>query len=114
MILPSQLYKAARQKYNARDWKGAEALARRALRLDETLHGARSILVKALIRLREWHEAEEELTIIQGLFRRERFYLRGFLEWKRGHHVATNLFRLSEIPPIARLLWAIWKLQIIG
>lgn len=94
ITLPAQLYKVAREKYNARDWRGATTLARKALQLDEHLHGARAILFKALVRQRYWNEARRVLEEIEQLGRRERFYLRGFLEWKRGHaEEALNWFR---------------------
>ena len=94
LILPAQLFKVAKQKYNAGDWRGAVSLARRALHLDGNLHGARVILVKALVRLRDWANAEEELVKLENEFRRERFYLRGFQEWKRGHHrMALSWFK---------------------
>ncbi len=94
LILPGQLFKVAQEKYNNHDWRGAENLARRALQLDNNLHGARIVLIKALIRQKRWNLAEEELGIIEKEFRRERFYLRGFMEWKKGHNnAAVNWFR---------------------
>ncbi len=94
IVLPAQLYKVAREKYNARDWKGAVALARKALQLDDSLHGARTILFKALVRQRYWNEAKQVLKVIEELGRRERFYLMGFLAWKRGHpEESLNCFR---------------------
>lgn len=94
ITLPAQLYKVARKKYDAGDWRGSATLARKALQLDERLHGARTILFKALTRQRYWHEAEQVWKEIEQLGRRERFYLRGFLEWKRGHaEQALNWFR---------------------
>jgi tetratricopeptide (TPR) repeat protein len=85
ITLPGQLYKVAMEKYNARDWRGSETLAKKALQLDVNLHGARKILFKALTRQRHWNEARKVLEEIEQLGRRERFYLNGFFEWKTGH-----------------------------
>lgn len=96
IVLPAQLFKVAKQKYNAGDWRGAVTLAKRALQLDDRLHGARTVLFKALVRLRYWREAGQVLDVIDQMSRRERFYLRGFLEWKQGHPTsALNWFRLG-------------------
>jgi len=86
VILPAQLSRVAKQKYDAQEWKEAEELAKRALKLDPHLFKAKVTLFRCLVRLRKWKPAEEVLSEIDGTWALERFYLRGFLEWKRGDH----------------------------
>jgi tetratricopeptide (TPR) repeat protein len=94
LVLPSQLYKVAKQKYNSQQWSEAEQLAQRALDVDPGLHQARSILCRALVRQRKWQPAEIVLLEIEQSWRPERLYLRGFLEWKRGNlRKAVSAFR---------------------
>lgn len=85
IILPTHLLKAAWQRYNARDWHGAISLADRTLQLDPSVHKARVIKFKALIRLRYWPDAEDLLHEIDDFGSPGRFYLRGFMQWKRGY-----------------------------
>lgn len=85
IVMPSQLYKVAKQKYDSRDWAGAEEIAKRALQLDSELHPARATLFRSLVRQRKWREAEETLLEIEKRKRLEWYYLKGFLLWKRGN-----------------------------
>jgi len=94
LVLPSQLLKVAWQKYNQADWRGAIDIADRTLKLDPTRHRARVIKFKSLVRLGQWSNAEVILSDIDSYNSPDRFYLRGFIQWKRGHHdFAVKLFR---------------------
>lgn len=94
ILLPTQILKAAWKKYHARHWRDAETLARRVLELDSTLYSAQIVLFKSLVRQRHWYLAEEILRDIDREGQIDRYYLRGFLEWRRGQHKhAISLFR---------------------
>jgi len=94
ILLPSQILKAAWTKYHDRRWSDAEKLARRVLSLDPTLYSATVVLFKSLVRQRQWGPAEAVLRDIERVRQIDRFYLRGFYEWRRGHHdVAITLFK---------------------
>jgi tetratricopeptide (TPR) repeat protein len=84
IILPTHLLKAAWQKYNASDWTDAITLANRTLQLDPSIHKARVVKFKAMVRLRRWPDAENLLQEINDDRSPDRFYLRGFMQWKRG------------------------------
>jgi len=91
IILPTQLLKAAWQQYNAADWTAAINLANRTLLLDASLHRARVVKFKAMIRLRRWSDAENLLQEISEDRSIDRFYLRGFMQWKRGQLAAAAI-----------------------
>lgn len=98
LTLPSLLYRVAKEKYDAprplKDLDGAIEFAKRALTLEPAHHGARAILFKALVRKEEWSGAERVLLEIVQRGRRQQFYLKGFLEWKRGRlKEAVEAFR---------------------
>ena len=94
IIMPTQILRSAWRKYNAHYWRDAEDLARRALTLDSRLYSARIVLFKSLVRQRNWRLAEEILDEIDSENRIDRYYLRGFMEWRRGHHqYAVSLFK---------------------
>jgi tetratricopeptide (TPR) repeat protein len=92
IILPTHLLKAAWQQYNAMDWTSAIDLANRTLRLDPSIHRARVVKFKAMVRLHRWSDAEHLLEEIDKDRSPDRFYLRGFMQWKRGQlaHAATS------------------------
>jgi tetratricopeptide (TPR) repeat protein len=93
LVLPSQLLKVAWQKYNEADWTGAIDIADRTLTLEPTMHRARIVKFKALVRLNSWQQAEVILKEIDGYNSVDRFYLRGFMQWKRGQYdSAVKLF----------------------
>lgn len=85
LILPSQLYKVAKEEYNSKNWKAAIQFALRTLRVDPARNGARIILCKAYVREEHWPEAERELRNLEKRGVRAQFYCKGFLEWKRGN-----------------------------
>ena len=85
LVIPSQLYKVARDEYNSKNWKAAIQFALRALRADPSRVGARIILCKAYVREERWPEAERELRNLERREVRAQFYCKGFLEWKRGN-----------------------------
>jgi tetratricopeptide (TPR) repeat protein len=94
LVLPSQLLKVAWQKYNQADWIGAIDIADRTLTLEPTNHRAKVVKFKALVRLGKWPEADIILGEIDSNNSLDRFYLRGFMHWKQGHHdSAVKLFR---------------------
>ena len=94
ILLPTQILKAAWGKYHDRHWSDAEKLARRVLSLDPTLYSARVVLFKSVVRQRRWDLAEEILRVIGREGQIDRYYLRGFLEWRRGHYeFAVSLLR---------------------
>jgi tetratricopeptide (TPR) repeat protein len=94
LVLPGHLFKVAMQKYNNKRWRDAEALSRRALQLDDSLHGARVILLKSLVRQKQWAMAYSVLDEIDNDHKNERLYLHGFIEWKKGQHtLAVQVFR---------------------
>ena len=94
ILLPTHILKAAWKKYHGRWWSDAERLARRVLELDNTLYSARIVLFKSLVRQRQWNLAEEVLRDIEREGQIDRYYLRGFFEWRRGQHGrAISLFR---------------------
>jgi tetratricopeptide (TPR) repeat protein len=86
LTLPSMLFRAAKESYDTRppDLVGGERLVRRAIALDPNLHAARSLHFKILVRQEKWQRADATLEEIARRGLREQFYLRGFLEWKRG------------------------------
>lgn len=128
VTLPSLLYKVAKESYDSKNWDAAIDFAKRTLYADPSRHGARTILCKAWIRKEQWHEALSVLSEIERRGRREQFYLRGFLEWKRNNlrqavsafqsalragdrsiavfrDLAHCLFRLGEIEDAKRILF---------
>ncbi len=84
VILPSMIERYAEQSYHNKDWATAKSLAQRALAADSNRHRARRILFQAFVRENEWPQAEAVLRVIQANNRRDRFYLEGFMLWKRG------------------------------
>ena len=84
ILFPSLLERNAEKSYHSRDWSTAKSLAQRALDADPSRHRARRILFQAHVRRNEWPEAESVLEVIQDNNRREQFYLKGFMLWKRG------------------------------
>ena len=84
VILPSMIERYAEQSYHNKDWATAKSLARRALEADSNRHRARRILFQAYVRESEWPQAESVLQDIRANNRRDRFYLEGFMLWKRG------------------------------
>ena len=85
LILPSQLYKVAKEEYNSKNWNAAIQFAQRTLRVDPARDGARIVLCKAYVREERWPEAERELRNLGKRGVRAQFYCKGFLEWKRGN-----------------------------
>lgn len=85
LILPSQLYRVAREEYHARNWSVAIQFALRTLNADPSRDGARIILCKAYAREELWPEAEQQLRKLENRGVRAQFYCKGFLEWKRGN-----------------------------
>lgn len=85
LILPSQLYKVAKEEYNLKNWDAAIEFAKRTLQADPSRDGARIILFKAWVRKEHWSEAETVLRKLQKSGVRAQFYCKGFLEWKRGN-----------------------------
>lgn len=84
LIIPSQLYKVAKEEYDSQNWDSAIDFAMRTLELDPSRDNARVILCKALTRKERWSEAEEQIRHLQEKSIRAQFYCKGFLEWKRG------------------------------
>ena len=84
VILPSMIERYAEQCYHNKDWTTAKSLAQRALDADSNRHRARRILFQAYVRESEWPQAESVLQDIQANNRKDRFYLEGFMLWKRG------------------------------
>jgi thioredoxin-like negative regulator of GroEL len=85
LIMPSQLFKVAKEEYDARNWDMAIDFAQRTLTLDPSRDSARIILCKALVRKELWKEAWEQIKKLQEKGLRAQFYCTGFLEWKRGN-----------------------------
>lgn len=84
VVFPSMLERNAEKSYHSGDWTIAKSLAQRALDADPSRHRARRILFQAHVRRNEWPEAESVLEVIQANNRRDQFYLRGFMLWKKG------------------------------
>ena len=96
LILPSQLYKAAKEEYNLKNWNVAIEFAIRTLKADPSRDGARIILFKAYVRIEDWHKAETTLRELQTRRVRAQFYCKGFLEWKRGNlEAAVSAFQAA-------------------
>ncbi|MCX6008050.1 MAG: hypothetical protein NTZ34_12440, partial [Chloroflexi bacterium] len=94
LILPSQLYRVAKEEYDSKNWDSAIQFAVRTLQLDSARDGARIILCKAYVRKERWDEAEREIRTLAQRGVRARFYCKGFLEWKHGHlELAVDAFR---------------------
>jgi tetratricopeptide (TPR) repeat protein len=94
LILPSQLYRVAKEEYNSKNWDAAIDFAQRTLGLDPSRDGARIILCKAWVRKERWPEAERVLRQLEKRGVRAQFYCKGFLEWKRGNlSAAVSAFR---------------------
>jgi len=58
LVLPSQLYKVAKEEYDLKNWDAAIAFAKRTLQADPSRDGVRIILFKAWVRKERWQEAE--------------------------------------------------------
>ncbi len=87
VVLPSVLYKAAKEYYDRggqEAWEAGRELAQRVVELIPDHKPARIILFKILVRLNEWSRTGKVLTEITAKGYIERHYLRGFLFWKQG------------------------------
>ncbi|GEM_PF-1858909 len=94
ITLPSALLNAAVKAYHAKEWDLAINFANQALSLNSELHKARRYLFQAWTRKGDWQAAEQVLADVEKRMRREQFYLKGFLEWKRGNlPKAVNSFK---------------------
>jgi tetratricopeptide (TPR) repeat protein len=124
LVLPSTLFKAAKEYYDRggqEAWEAGLKLAEMVVKLDEKHKKARILLFKILVRLNQWSRADETLTEIKKNHYVEQYYLTGFLQWKRGalrpavtgfkaavainhrspevyHGLGHCLFRLGNIP----------------
>lgn len=87
IVLPSVLYKAAKENYDRggqEAWEAGRELAKRVLDLVPDHKPARIILLKILVRLNDWTRAKKVLTQIKASGYVEQHYLGGFLLWKQG------------------------------
>lgn len=103
LLLPSHLLKAAEKANQDRDWPLMEKYARNALKLDNQLLKAKSILFRALVRQensgnRAKAEAEENALLddLRATHEKGVYYLEGFRFLKRGKYKeAIEKFHLA-------------------
>ncbi len=97
LVLPSTLYKAAKEKYDEGgpdSWLIALKLTERVLEMDRRHRRARILRFKILVRLGDWNQAQAVLREIAATGDLEQYYLRGFMLWKRrAHEQAIDAFR---------------------
>ena len=84
VVLPSSLLRVASEAYHEQDWDTAESFAKRALLANPELHDAREVLIKSFVKQGKWGDAERELSEVEQRGLRRQFYLKGFIQWKRG------------------------------
>lgn len=87
LVLPSTLYRAAKEKYDEggpEGWLIARKLTERVLEIDRSHRRARILRFMILVRLGEWTVAGQVLSEIAATGDLEHSYLRGFLLWKRA------------------------------
>lgn len=93
LALHSDWLKLAKQFYYDRDFERSLEYSRLVLQSTPGQEEARDFAVRALVRLAEFREAEEEIQSIRLAGRtREADYLQGFLERHRGDHQAAILY----------------------
>ncbi len=99
VVLPSVLYKAAKEQYDKGGqeyWESAKQLLDQLLGLDPKHKQGLVLRFKVEIRLREWKAAGKILAIIRQRRLPEHYYLTGFLPWKqREYAAAISAFRLA-------------------
>lgn len=124
ILLPSVLYKAAKENYDKggqEAWEAGRDLANIVLGISPHHKRVCILLFKIQVRLNEWAEAEKILADIKKKGYVEQHYLNGFLLWKRAeldkaviafgnaisvghtspevyHGLAHCLFRLGKVP----------------
>ena len=82
--LPSSVHRAAESAYHAREWRDAERIAKASIKLEKKHVPSWVILFKSQVRLERFEEAEKTLSIMEQYKLRDKNYLSGFLNWKRG------------------------------
>lgn len=83
--LANDLVQVAEVLYHARRYSDAVRIARLALTKRPDATSTRSFLIRALAHEERWSEADEELAAYAGYgLERERTFLQGFIERKRG------------------------------
>jgi len=123
IILPSSLFRAAKEQYDqggTEAWEAARDLAQKVLEVDPNHKKARILLCKVFVRLNDWQRAEGVLQDIRTAGYVEQYYMAGFIQWKRGklskavtefraalaandrgaavyHGLGTCLFRLGNV-----------------
>lgn len=85
-VMPSVMYRVAKEHYDTRGekgWEAAEDILSRVLALVPNHRAALILLFKVYVRLNKWQAAEKILAQIDSNKYIERHYLRGFLAWKK-------------------------------
>ena len=86
-VMPSIMYRVAKEQYDSggeKGWEAAEQLLTRIIELVPNHRASLILLFKTYVRLNRWKGAEKVLSEIDGFRLTERHYLRGFLAWKKG------------------------------
>ncbi|MET7569510.1 tetratricopeptide repeat protein [Streptomyces sp. NPDC005492] len=77
----------AEQYYHEQRYERAVQLASEALEVDPTIHQARTTLIRSLVKLSEYDDAQENIAELKKRGQiRDAFFLLGFLERNRGDH----------------------------
>ena len=87
LVMPSLMYRAAKEHYDSggeKGWEAAKQLLARVLDLEPRHKQSLILLFKVYVRLNHWQSAEEILSRIESERFLERHYLRGFLASKSG------------------------------
>jgi tetratricopeptide (TPR) repeat protein len=91
-VLPSMLYRAAKECYDRggqQAWESAQRLILQLLQVDPEHRGGLVIQLKTQVRLSRWSDAERALNLIRSKHMPEQHYLAGFLQWKKGQYAAA-------------------------
>jgi tetratricopeptide (TPR) repeat protein len=89
LVLPSTLFKAAKEKYEEGGpdaWDAAKKLTEHVLQMDKNHRRARILRFKLLVRLSDWAEAQKQFKEIAATGDTEQYYLRGFMQWKQRQY----------------------------
>ncbi len=130
LVMPSVMYRAAKEHYDSggeKGWEAAQQLLVRIIDLVPSHKPSLVLLFKTYVRLNQWSRAESVLAQIDAERFVERHYLRGFLSWKKddlgqavahfrnamavGHHavevyhgLASCLFQLQNLDEAEKVL----------
>jgi tetratricopeptide (TPR) repeat protein len=130
LVMPSVMYRVAKEHYDSggeKGWEAAQQLLKRILDLVPTHKASLILLFKTYVRLNQWQFAEDVLNKIDAERFIDRHYLRGFLLWKKretaqavshfrnamalGHHavevyhgLASALYELENLEEAEKVL----------